>query len=84
VDKFSVQARLDLGDRDRAANRKRADELYAEGLRQFSLGQLDKAIELWTEVLKIDAKYTPARKYRAIAETTRKAQEEARKAGTGQ
>ena len=84
VDKFSVQARLDLGDRGRAENRRLADEKYAEGLRQFSLGNLQKAIELWTEVLKLDPTYTPARKYRAIAETTWKAQEEARRAGTGQ
>jgi len=83
VDKFSVQARLDLGDGGRAEKRKLADEKYADGLRQFSLGNLERAIALWTEVLKLDPTYTPARKYRAIAETTWKAQEEARRAGTG-
>ena len=34
--------------------------------------------------LKLDPTYTPAKKYRSIAETTLKAQEEARRAGTGQ
>jgi hypothetical protein len=84
ADKFSVQARLDLGDRGRADRRQRADDLYTEGLREFSAGNLAKSIELWQQVLEIDPKYTPARQYLAIAEATLKTQEEAARAGTGQ
>lgn len=77
VDKFSVQARLDLGDRGRAARAAQADELYTEGLREFSDGNLERAIRLWTDVLAIDRTYTPARQYLAIAEATLKTQRDA-------
>jgi tetratricopeptide (TPR) repeat protein len=83
VDKFSVQARLDLGDRGRADRRQSADELYEEGLREFSLGDLEKSIELWREVLVIEPRYTPARQYLAIAEATLETQRAAAAAGTG-
>jgi tetratricopeptide (TPR) repeat protein len=82
TDKFSVQARLDLGDRGRGSDRQRADELYTEGLREFSLGNLQTAIDLWSRVIAIDPTYTPAWKYRAIAETTLTTQREAAAAGT--
>jgi hypothetical protein len=84
VDKFSVQARLDLGDRGRAERRQRADDLYAEGLRQFSLGNLESAIEVWGQLLAIDPKYTPARKYIAVAKATLETQRAADSAVTGQ
>jgi hypothetical protein len=84
ADKFSVQARIDLGDRGRGERRQRADELYTEGLREFSLGHLTRAIELWTEVLAIDKDYTPALEYRDIAQRTLETQEAASHAGTGE
>lgn len=83
ADKFSIQARLDLGDGGRAARRAEADELYTEGLREFSLGHLEKAIALWDRVLQIDDAYTPAEQYRAIAVATLKTQSEAAAVGTG-
>lgn len=82
ADKFSVQARIDLGDRGRGERRQRADELYAQGLREFSLGHLAQAIELWTAVLAIDRDYTPAKDYRDIAQATLETQEAASHAGT--
>jgi hypothetical protein len=84
VDKFSVQARLDLGDRGRTDLRRQADDLYMEGLREFSIGNLQNAIELWTRVLAIDDAYTPARQYLAIAEATLETQRKAAATGTGQ
>jgi outer membrane protein assembly factor BamD (BamD/ComL family) len=84
ADKFSVQARLDLGDNGRADLRRRADELYTEGLREFSLGNLEIAIRRWSEVLAIDETYTPARQYLAIAEATLDTQRKAAAAGAGQ
>jgi hypothetical protein len=82
LDKFSVQARIDLGDRGRGERRQRADELYASGLREFSLGHLKQAIALWTEVLSIDKDYAPAREYRDIAQATLETQEAASGTGT--
>ena len=70
ADKLSVQARLDLGDRGRESRRGRADELYTEGLRLFSVGEYQNAIELWQQVLEIEPAYTPARQYLAIAQAT--------------
>ncbi|OHD73084.1 MAG: hypothetical protein A2177_12975 [Spirochaetes bacterium RBG_13_68_11] len=84
ADKFSVQARLDLGDDGRTDLHRRADELYTEGLREFSLGNLEKAIARWKEVLAIDETYTPARQYLAIAEATLETQRKAAAAGSGQ
>jgi hypothetical protein len=84
ADKFSVQARLDLGDNGRTDLRRRADELYTEGLQKFSEGKLEQAIELWREVLAIDATYTPARQYLAIAEATLDTQQKAAAAGSVQ
>jgi hypothetical protein len=76
ADKFSVQARLDLGDRGRTDRRQRADALYMEGLQ--------RSIELWDQVLAIDSTYTPARNYRDIAAATLATQRDAAAAGTGQ
>jgi hypothetical protein len=83
ADKFSVQARLDLGDRGRGDRRQRADDLYEEGLRAFSEGKLEEAIALWGEVLDLDPAYTPAAQYKAIAEATLRNKEEAEKSGGG-
>ena len=82
ADKFSVQARFDLGDRGRGERRQRADDLYAEGLREFSIGNLSKAVDLWNQVLQIDTNYTPAEQYRAIALATLETQKAAARAGT--
>jgi hypothetical protein len=84
ADKFSVQARLDLGDRGRSELRRRVDELYTEGLREFSQGNLEKAIDLWKAVVAIDGKYDPAKHYIAIAEATLENRRKAATAGTGQ
>jgi hypothetical protein len=83
ADKFSVQARLDLGDRGRGTRRSRADELYTEGLREFSVGNLQNAVDLWQQVLAIDDTYTPARQYLAIAQATLQTLREATASGTG-
>jgi hypothetical protein len=83
ADKFSVQARLDLGDRGRGTRRSRADELYTEGLREFSVGNLQNAVDLWQQVLAIDDTYTPARQYLAIAQATLQTLREATSSGTG-
>jgi len=60
VDKFSVEAKLKLGDRGRAARQKQVDELYASGLEAFASGDLEKAIEFWQKALEINPKFLPA------------------------
>ena len=61
LDKFSIQAKLNLGDRGRLAAQNRIDELYLNGLEAFAQGDLEKAIDFWEQVLEIDPSYTPAR-----------------------
>jgi hypothetical protein len=60
LDKFSVQAKFNLGDSGRAARVQEADALYLQGVEEFANGNLAKAISLWEEVLTLDPKYLPA------------------------
>lgn len=60
VDKFSVQARFDLGDSGRSARAQEAEALYLQGVEEFANGNYEKALALWEEVLKLDPKYQPA------------------------
>ena len=60
VDKFSVQAKFDLGDSGRLAREQEAEALYLQGVEEFANGNYDKAIALWEQVLKLDPKYQPA------------------------
>jgi hypothetical protein len=60
LDKFSVQAKFDLGDQGRAAREKRAEALYLQGVEEFAKRNYAGAIALWEEALKLDPKYTPA------------------------
>lgn len=60
LDKFSVQAKFDLGDQGRAAREQQAEALYLQGVEEFAKGNYAGAVALWEEVLKLDPKYTPA------------------------
>jgi len=60
LDKFSVQAKIDLGDSGRAEREARAEQLYLQGVDEFANGDYAKAIELWKQALVIDPKYQPA------------------------
>jgi hypothetical protein len=60
LDKFSVQAKFDLGDSGRTARAREADSLYLQGIEEFASANYEKALTLWQEVLKIDPRYLPA------------------------
>jgi Uncharacterised protein family (UPF0164) len=60
LDKFSVEARLDLGDSGRAEREAHAEQLYLQGVDEFANGNYAKAIELWKQVLVVDPRYQPA------------------------
>jgi hypothetical protein len=61
VDKFSVEARLNLGDSGRGNVARRLDELYAAGLEAFAKGKYEQAIRDWEEALRLDPEFRPAR-----------------------
>lgn len=54
VDKFSVEAKVNLGDQGRGALAQRAEELFLLGVEQYADGRYAKAVELWKQVLEID------------------------------
>jgi hypothetical protein len=60
LDKFSVQARFNLGDSGRAARAADTDALYLQGVEEYAKGNYEKAITLWEQVLQVNPKYQPA------------------------
>lgn len=60
LDKFSVQARFNLGDSGRAVRTDQAAKLYLEGVEEFANGNYENAISLWEQALQLDPKYLPA------------------------
>ncbi len=60
INRFSVSAKLSLGDNGRSAVRQRVDELYREGIAYFAARDYDAAILSWQEALKIDKYFDPA------------------------
>lgn len=61
VDKFSVEAKINLGDGGREIRRKQVDELYSSGLEQFAKGNFEQAVRDWEHALELDPQFRPAR-----------------------
>ncbi len=76
LDKFSIEAKLRLGDRGRLAQRDQVDRLYLDGLEAYAQGRLAEAIALWQEALEIDPGFDPARANIATAERALRLQQE--------
>ena len=60
LDKFSVQAKFDLGDSGRAARAKQVEDLFLQGVEAYATADYQKALGLWQQVLKLDPTYQPA------------------------
>jgi hypothetical protein len=67
LNRISVQAAFSLGDLGRADIAKKVDTLYLNGLDAYSRGEIDSAISLWEEALKLDPSFDPARESRDAA-----------------
>ncbi len=61
LDRFSIEAKIRLGDRGREKKRSKVDELYIAGLEAYASGELNKAIELWEKALDIDPTFQPVK-----------------------
>ncbi|MBA7631253.1 hypothetical protein ES703_38783 [subsurface metagenome] len=61
LDKFSVEAKLNLGDRGRLAQRNLVEDLYLSGLEAYARGNWAEAIQYWERLLEIDPGFIPAR-----------------------
>jgi len=75
LDKFSIEAKLNLGDRGRLAQRDRIDDLYLSGLEAYAQGDISEAIRFWQQVLELDPTFTPARENIATALATQNLQQ---------
>lgn len=60
LNRISLSAKLNLGDRGRGAKARAVEELYIQGLRLYALGELENAIAVWKEVLLMDRRFDPA------------------------
>lgn len=60
ADRFSIEAKMNLGDRGRAELRQQIDEYYIEGLEAYAQGDLQRAIEYWNAALDLDPTFQPA------------------------
>ena len=69
LDRFSIEARLKLGDEGRYEKESMVDELYITGLEAYASGDLRKAINYWEAALEVDSSFSPAEEF--IASATR-------------
>jgi hypothetical protein len=60
ADKFSVEARVHLGDGGRKAIQNQVDELYLNGMEAYANGKFAEAILYWQKVLELDPQFLPA------------------------
>ena len=61
LNRVSLSAKILMGDRGRSAVQAEIDMLYQQGLKLYSQGKWQDAIEKWKEVLVIDRRYDPAK-----------------------
>lgn len=60
VDRFSVQASFDLGDRGRAERQARVEDLYLTSLEAYANGNIERTVALCRQALEIDPTFEPA------------------------
>lgn len=61
INRFSLSAKVNVGDRGRAIQQKAVDSFYGEGLEYYAEGELDAAIASWEKALAIDPYFDPAK-----------------------
>ncbi len=61
LNRLSIQAAFSLGDLGRAELAKKVDNLYLTGLEAYAAGDVAAAVAAWTEALKLDPGFDPAR-----------------------
>lgn len=66
-DRFSLQARFNLGDRGRADKRATVEEYYLDALVAFAAGNSEETVELTKKALDLDPGFQPAREMLATA-----------------
>ncbi len=75
VNRISICAKLALGDGGRSSLQKEIDSYYLEGLKLYSEGRLDDAIEMWNACLELDPGFDPAISARKAANRAKEQRE---------
>ena len=75
VNRISICAKLALGDGGRGSLQKEIDSYYLEGLKLYSEGRLDDAIEMWNACLELDPGFDPAISARKAANRAKEQRE---------
>lgn len=81
VNRINVSAKINLGDGGREKIQEKIDELYIEGLKKYTDGDMKEAIRFWTQIVggkdldgqeykTLDKNYQPARKGLSAAKET--------------
>ncbi len=68
LNRISIEFKLNLGDYQRLEKREKIQELYVKGLQQYSEGNIEDAIEIWTKCIELDDKFDPAIRMKGLAE----------------
>ncbi|MCA1754835.1 MAG: UPF0164 family protein [Spirochaeta sp.] len=76
VDRFSVEAAFNFGDRGRSMRRAEAEEFYLDSIVAFAEGRLETAVELAGDAVEIDPAFTPAREIEETAAESLRIQRE--------
>lgn len=61
LNRLSIEARFDMGDRGRQERANMVDNLYILGLEAYAQDRIDEAIAYWQEALNLDPYFDPAR-----------------------
>ena len=75
-DRFTIQLKLNLGDKGRSSQAAKVDSYYIAGLEEYSKGNLNKAISYWQAALKIDPSFQPAKETMMVAQDALNLQKE--------
>ncbi len=67
VDRFSLEAKMNLGDEGRASVQLEVDQYFLSGLEAYALGELETAVKYWDAALALDPTFQPAQEYMGIA-----------------
>ncbi|HDQ14473.1 MAG TPA: hypothetical protein ENN41_06640 [Sediminispirochaeta sp.] len=76
IDRFSLEASMELGDRGRAELQQQVEEYYIEGLKAYASGSLQRAIEYWEATLELDPDFQPAEENMSVARRSLELQRE--------
>ncbi len=67
LDKFTVQIKLNLGDKGRGGEAQKVDDYYISGLKEYAKGNYARALKFWEAALEIDPTFQPAAENIAVA-----------------